>query len=134
MSLSPAARGRQEASGLRRFPRWLWAKRAWFAAAIAILEKGLEIDPLAEAFYSGLMQCHVALGQRAEAIGVYRRCQKMLAAGLGVAPGGKTVSLYQSLKRAKGSVALPVPAPISRIRPPAGIPLRATASSTSASG
>lgn len=37
MSLTPAARGRQPALGFRRFPRWLWAKRAWFAAGIALV-------------------------------------------------------------------------------------------------
>jgi DNA-binding SARP family transcriptional activator len=34
---------------------------------------------------------------RAEAIGVYRRCEKTLAATLGVAPGAKTVELYRTL-------------------------------------
>ena len=37
MSLSPAARGLQPALALRRFPKWLWAKRAWLAAVIAFV-------------------------------------------------------------------------------------------------
>ena len=41
-------------------------------------EKALEIDPLAEGFYRGLMQINLAAGRHAEARAVYRRCRKML--------------------------------------------------------
>jgi penicillin-binding protein 1A len=37
VSLSPAAPGHQTAFRFRQFPRWLWAKRVWFAAAIAVV-------------------------------------------------------------------------------------------------
>jgi penicillin-binding protein 1A len=37
VSISPAARGHEPASRFRQVPTWLWAKRAWFAAAIAIV-------------------------------------------------------------------------------------------------
>ena len=70
-----------------------------YSAAIAALERGLNVDPLAEELYQALMLCYQALDRRAEAIKVYRRCEKTLAAGLGVAPGGKTLALYQSLHR-----------------------------------
>ena len=49
-----------------------------------------------------------------------------------LAPGSSATIAWP--RRAKGSVAFPVPAPISRIRPPRGIRLRATTSSTSDSG
>jgi DNA-binding SARP family transcriptional activator len=45
------------------------------------------------------MLCHSAMGSRAEAIGVFRRCEKMLSATLGIAPGTKTIALYQMLQR-----------------------------------
>lgn len=70
-----------------------------YASAIAALEGALHVDPLAEELYQVLMLCYRALDRRAEAIKVYRRCEKTLAAGLGVAPGGGTVALYQSLQR-----------------------------------
>lgn len=70
-----------------------------YAEAIAALERGLHIDPLAEELYQALMLCYRALDRRAEAIQVYRRCEKTLAASLGVAPGGKTVELFRSLHR-----------------------------------
>jgi LuxR family transcriptional regulator, maltose regulon positive regulatory protein len=70
-----------------------------FEAAVALFEKGLAADPLAEEFYRQLMLCYQAQDLRAEAIGVYQRCEKTLAATLGVAPGAKTVALYQALKK-----------------------------------
>jgi LuxR family transcriptional regulator, maltose regulon positive regulatory protein len=68
-----------------------------FDAAIALFEKGLNADPLAEELYRNLMLCYQALDRRAEAIGVYRRCERTLAA-LGMPPAPKTVALYQSLQ------------------------------------
>ena len=70
-----------------------------FEPAITILEKGLNVDPLAEEFYRNLMLCYQGLSRRAEAIGVYRRCQKALAAALGVSPAPETIALYQTLQR-----------------------------------
>jgi len=67
------------------------------AEAVALFEKGLAADPLAEEFYRQLMVCYQAMDLRAEAIGVYRRCEKTLAATLGVTPGAKTVELYRTL-------------------------------------
>ncbi|TMC73466.1 MAG: hypothetical protein E6J18_02195 [Chloroflexi bacterium] len=37
MTTSPAARGRQTPPNIRRLPSWLWAKRVWFAAGIAVV-------------------------------------------------------------------------------------------------
>jgi DNA-binding SARP family transcriptional activator len=42
--------------------------------------------------------CYQALDRRSEAIGVYRRCEKVLAASLGVAPAAKTLELYRALR------------------------------------
>jgi DNA-binding SARP family transcriptional activator len=68
-------------------------------SAVAVFEKGLNVDPLAEEFYSNLMRCYQALNRRAEAMGVYQRCQKTLGAILGVYPAAETVALYQALQR-----------------------------------
>jgi LuxR family maltose regulon positive regulatory protein len=67
------------------------------AGAVALFEKGLAADPLAEEFYRQLMVCYQAMDLRAEAIGVYRRCEKTLAASLGMPPAEKTVALYRTL-------------------------------------
>ena len=68
------------------------------AAAVALFERGLGVDPLAEEFYRQLMVCYQALDRRSEAIGVYRRCEKVLAASLGVSPAAKTLALYRALQ------------------------------------
>jgi DNA-binding SARP family transcriptional activator len=68
-------------------------------AAIAMLENGLNVDPLAQDCYRNLMLCYQALDRQAEAIGVYRRCEKTLAATLGVSPSPEIVALYQTLQR-----------------------------------
>jgi LuxR family transcriptional regulator, maltose regulon positive regulatory protein len=70
-----------------------------FKPAIAVLEKGLNVDPLAEDCYHTLMLCYQALNRRAEAIGVYRRCEKTLTATLGVSPAPQIVALYRTLQR-----------------------------------
>ncbi len=70
-----------------------------YARAMHAFERGLDADAQREEFYQGLMRCHAALGRPADAIGVFRRCQTMLAATLGIAPGRKTVELYESLQQ-----------------------------------
>ncbi len=69
---------------------------AWSAAA-ADYRRGLELDPLAEDFYRGLMICHRELGDRAEPIRVYRRCRELLSIVLGVQPAALTQAVYRSL-------------------------------------
>jgi len=66
--------------------------------AVAILEKGLNVEPLAQDCYRTLMLCYQGLDRQAEAIGVYRRCEKALAATLGVSPAPEIVALYQTLQ------------------------------------
>jgi len=68
--------------------------------AISVFEKGLDTDELAEEFYCNLMRCYQILGRPAEALRVYQRCQKILAAALGVSPGPETQSLYQAVRSA----------------------------------
>ncbi len=69
-----------------------------WAEAADCYERGLEADDLAEELYRGLMQCHRALGRRAEALAVHERCRRALAAGLGVAPSPATEALRRALR------------------------------------
>jgi LuxR family transcriptional regulator, maltose regulon positive regulatory protein len=69
-----------------------------FDAAIALFETGLGADPLAEELYRNLMLCYRALDRRAEAIRVYQRCERTLAAVVGLTPAAKTVALYRELR------------------------------------
>jgi len=65
--------------------------------AIACYERGLEIDPLLEALYRGLMQSYLSHERRAEALVTYHRCCRVLQAGLGIAPSKQTVALLQQV-------------------------------------
>lgn len=66
--------------------------------AIRLFEAGLEADHLAEELYCNLMRCYQALGRRAEALSVYERCHRILAATLGVAPAPETEALHRALR------------------------------------
>lgn len=69
---------------------------AW-EAAIALYQKGIELEPLAEAFYRRLMRAYRALGRTAEALAVYQRCRETLATLCGIPPSAKTESLRQAI-------------------------------------
>lgn len=65
-------------------------------AAIVCYQKGIELDPAAEAFYRGLLRCYLDLGRRAEARAVYQRCRDALARYLGVTPSAETEALHRA--------------------------------------
>ncbi|MBU1426021.1 MAG: hypothetical protein KKH12_03275 [Gammaproteobacteria bacterium] len=69
------------------------------AEALACYQKGLEIDPLAESFYQGQMQCHYCLKQPAAGLAVYQRCREALERELGVFPSSKTEELHTRLRQ-----------------------------------
>ncbi len=66
--------------------------------ALECYSKGLEIDPLAEPFYRGLIRVYDATGRRAEALHAYDRCRSVLAARLKVSPSAATEALVQALR------------------------------------
>ena len=68
--------------------------------AIACYEKGLEIEPLAEGYYQGLMRCYLELGRLAEGLAIYARCEETLARELRIAPSAETRALRQTLAAA----------------------------------
>jgi DNA-binding SARP family transcriptional activator len=66
--------------------------------AVESYTRGLEIDPLAEPFYRGLIRVYATTGRRAEALRAYDRCREVLAAELRVAPSSATEALVQSVR------------------------------------
>jgi DNA-binding SARP family transcriptional activator len=66
--------------------------------AIVTYERGLEIDDLAERFYERLMVCNRQIGRRSEALGVYDRCCRTLAAKLDVTPSAAVVAIAQAIR------------------------------------
>jgi len=77
--------GRLESSG-----NWDEALR-WY-------QKGLDADDLAEAFYQGVMRCHLALDRPAEGLSTYRRMRQMLSVTLGAAPSPTSEAIYRDLQ------------------------------------
>jgi DNA-binding SARP family transcriptional activator len=72
------------------------AKGAWDRAA-AWYQRGIDADPLIEAFHQGLIRCHVRAGRRAEALGAYRRLRQTLSVVLGITPSASSEALYRTL-------------------------------------
>lgn len=65
--------------------------------AIRVYERALESDNLVEDLYRRLMRCHIAAGQRAEALVTYRRCRNLLSVVLGLQPAAETQALYRQI-------------------------------------
>jgi ATP/maltotriose-dependent transcriptional regulator MalT len=65
-----------------------------FRHALELYSRGLEADDLTEAFYHGLMRCHLALGSPADAASAYRRMRQLLTAILGIKPSAKSERLH----------------------------------------
>ncbi|MDR3553981.1 MAG: BTAD domain-containing putative transcriptional regulator [Syntrophobacteraceae bacterium] len=72
-------------------------KAGQWEKAIEIYQKGLDIDDISEEFYQHLMVCYCELDLNANAMEVYRRCKKLLAAKLGIGPSPKTEAIYRKI-------------------------------------
>lgn len=66
--------------------------------ALALYRAALEQDNLAEELYQRLIACHLARGERAQALHAYRRCRELLRLVLGLAPSARTVALVANLQ------------------------------------
>ncbi len=83
--------------------------------AIRLYQRGLDADPIVEAFHQGLMRCYRRLGRDTEAIAVYRRARQTLSVVLGIAPSGESERLYREILtampdaiRTEGAAILPL--------------------------
>ena len=74
-----------------------WEQRGDWPRAIALYERALDDDSLAEELYRRLMHCHLERGEPAEAARVYRRCRDMLSIQLGIPPSAGTEALFKSI-------------------------------------
>jgi DNA-binding SARP family transcriptional activator len=74
-----------------------WEQRGEWPRAIALYERALEEDSLAEDLYRRLMRGHLARGEPADAARVYRRCRDMLSVQLGIPPSADTEALFKSI-------------------------------------
>jgi LuxR family maltose regulon positive regulatory protein len=70
--------------------------KSW-GEAVAIYQRGLELDNLTEDLYRGLMICYRELGNQTEGLKVFRRCRELLSIVLGLQPTAQTQAVYESL-------------------------------------
>lgn len=70
-----------------------------FDGAAGCYLRGIDADPIVEAFYQGLMRCYRALKRPTEAISAFRRMRQTLAVVLGVTPSVQSQRLYDELMR-----------------------------------
>lgn len=89
---------------LRDAARGYETRGRWQEAA-DVYQAGIELDGTAEDLYRGLMICHRELGDRTEALQVYRRCRELLSKVLGVQPNPKTLAIYHSVTHLHAEVA-----------------------------
>ncbi len=72
-----------------------WNRQSKPRKNIKLYEKALDVNDVVEPFYQGLINCHLKLGQKSEAVSVYQRCCKTLLAKLGTEPTFKTQSMIK---------------------------------------
>ena len=65
--------------------------------ALQCFLRGIDADPIVEAFHQGLMRCYERLGRRTEALSAYRRLKQILSVLLGVPPSDATQELFREL-------------------------------------
>jgi DNA-binding SARP family transcriptional activator len=69
-----------------------------YEAAVSVYLRGLDADPMMEAFYQGLMRCYQRLGRRSEGISAYQRLRQVLSVTLGLTPSPSSEKLFQALR------------------------------------
>ena len=74
-----------------------WERNGDWAHAKEFYQKGLELNPMIETLYQRLMICHREMGQRSEALLVYRRCHDALATHLNILPSRNTDAIRRTL-------------------------------------
>ncbi len=67
--------------------------------ALACYDQALQMEPLAEQAWRGLMRCHLNNGHHAAGLAAYKRCAEALQRGLGVSPSDDTEALHRALAR-----------------------------------
>jgi DNA-binding SARP family transcriptional activator len=78
---------------LERLMRFEEERSAW-AAAIALGQRLLALDPLMEQVHREMMRCYVRRGSRAAALRQFESCARVLRAELDVDPMPETIDLY----------------------------------------
>lgn len=76
-----------------------YSQQGRYRLAVQTAQDALALEPFSERTHQLLMRVHTAAGDSAEALRVYERCRRLLAAELGIDPTAGTVALYHALLR-----------------------------------
>jgi SARP family transcriptional regulator, regulator of embCAB operon len=82
--------------------------------AVALAERAVTAEPLAERAYQSLVLGHYLLGDQSAALHAYHRCRRVLAAEMGIDPLPLTRTLFDGVLRQ-----VPAGELLSRVAPPA---------------
>lgn len=74
-----------------------WHSQKELDKAVALFQRGIEMDNTAETLYQELMKLYIEQGAMAQAASTYLRCRKSLSAQLSVLPSSETVRIYKSI-------------------------------------
>jgi DNA-binding SARP family transcriptional activator len=70
-----------------------------YQAAIKYSQIYLQYEPYKESLYRRLLRLHALNGDRAEAVRVYKQCENILEAELGITPENATINAYEQILR-----------------------------------
>ncbi len=80
-----------------RLAQWFAKQEAW-ETVVNLCQNILQQDDCWENAYRLLIQAHVQLGNRVQALRTYQRCEAALQTGLGVLPAQATIELYETIR------------------------------------
>jgi DNA-binding SARP family transcriptional activator len=75
----------------------VWLMKGETTLCMQAAAEALALEPYRETAYQRLMQAHVAVGNRGQALRVYEQCRTLLSEELGVDPSAGTTALYLEL-------------------------------------
>ena len=73
----------------------VWLAKHDPTAALHAAQRVVDLNPYRESAHARVMECHLAAGNRTEAIGVYNELRAMLGETMGISPGPIAEALYE---------------------------------------
>lgn len=72
----------------------VWTQAGNARAAVGAARRAVELAPYRESAYARLMECHIAAGDRAEAVRVYTELREQLQDSMGLSPAPEVEHVY----------------------------------------
>lgn len=78
----------------------VWLRAGNGRAAVGAARRAVELAPYRESVHARLMECHIAAGDRAEAVRVYTELRELLRESMGLSPAPEVEQIYLEALRA----------------------------------